>query len=105
MNSPSTPPASFFGFLLRLYWMFLGNVVLLFLLYLIFDRKAAFPARFDALYLGTVASIVAARYIDIRYLKGETGDGRPATLKDWRNHATTVTVAGAIAWGLLRTTV
>ncbi len=86
------------GVLLRLYWMFLGNVALIFLLAMIYVRRVPFASRLDAIYLLAVASLLAARYVDIRFLNGETGDGKPATLTHWRRYALLVGSVGLGAW-------
>jgi hypothetical protein len=36
--------------------------------------------------------------VDIRFLNGETGDGKPATLTHWRRYALLVGSVGLGAW-------
>ena len=90
------------GILARIYWMFVGNVLLLFILALIFERHPPFPAVLDAAYLSVVTSLVLVRYLDIRFLHGETGDGKPATLAHWGRYVMLITAAGTAAWFLAR---
>jgi hypothetical protein len=44
----------------------------------------------------------AIRYVDIAFLRGETGDGRPATMQDFWRYAVPLVVGGVGAWGLVR---
>lgn len=90
------------GFVVRLYWMLVGPVALLFLLFGIVDKRAAFPSWLDAAYWAVVASLVGARYADIRYLKGGSGDGEPATMADWRKYSVRLLGVGAGVWVVAR---
>lgn len=73
-----------FGILLRLFWM-LGGVAIL-----IFDGMAIVlkgnRALTIVLYWLTVVAIIAARLVDIRFFRGETYNGKPATMKHWIRH-------------------
>ncbi len=88
------PPA---GCLLRLFWMLIGNVLLLFCAYGVFQHRSSVLGMADALYWAIVGSLLAARYVDIRYLHGTTSDGDPATMTHWRRYAT---VLGVVSTGL-----
>ncbi len=84
------------GCLTRLYWIFLGNALLFFAVGMLIDKRPKFPALLDAVCLFAMVSLVAVRYIDIRYYKGETGDGTLATMEQWRKYAL-ILVTGSIA--------
>lgn len=91
------------GCLTRLYWMFAGNALAVILLGLLLRDRTEFPSLPDAGYLLTLASLVAVRYVDIRHLKGRTGDDHaPATLGDWRKYAALTAGAGLGAWAAVR---
>jgi hypothetical protein len=92
------------GVLARLYWMFFGNLILVFLLIFIFEKGPGFPSLHDAAYLVTLVSLLIIRYLDIRFLKGETGEGKPATMTDWRHHAVLVSSVATGAWIVARAT-
>jgi hypothetical protein len=102
MKDPKDVTPGGVGLLLRLYWLFLGNVLLLFLLVFIIEKRPGLPSLFDAAYFAALISLITVRYVDIRFLKGETGEGKPATMADWRTHALIVGPVGAGAWLLVR---
>lgn len=84
--------------LARLYWMFLGNIVLLFLLIFIVEKHAKMFGFLDIAYWTVVASLVLVRYADVRYLHGETGFGQPATMLHWRHYTELLALVSAVAW-------
>ena len=102
MTDQKEAPISGTGFLVRLYWMGIGNVLLLFLFFFIVEKRLIFPSLLDAAYLVALASLILIRYVDIRFLNGETGDGKPATLTHWRRYAMIIGSAGGAAWLLAR---
>jgi len=84
------------GCLLRVFWMLLGNLLLLAAAYAITQSPALLgPA--DALFWLCVGLLLAARYVDVKHFKGRTAEGRPATLADWRRYAL---LLGGISLGL-----
>ena len=96
-DQPPVEYSSEAGCLLRLYWMFLGNALLAIVLAYLIQKHPPFPSLLDAGYLFSLASVVAARYVDIRHMKGETCEGGvPATLSDWRKYAVLI-VAGCVS--------
>jgi hypothetical protein len=95
-SPPEYDPAS--GCLLRVFWMMIGNVLLVFCAYAIFQNRQSLLGVADAFFWATAVSLLAARYTDIRYLRGRTADGNPASLVHWRRYAATVLVASAILW-------
>ncbi len=102
-DQPPVAYSSEAGCLLRLYWMFLGNALLAFLLAYLIQKHPLFPSPLDAAYLFSLASVVAARYIDIRHMKGETGEGgAPATISDWRKYAALIVAGSVSAWVVVR---
>ena len=89
------PPA---GCFLRLFWMMIGNFILLFCATTIAQNQSSFLGVADAFYWATVGGILAARYVDIRYLKGLTADGDPASMLHWRRYAVLLGVAATVLW-------
>jgi len=87
------PPA---GCFLRLFWMMIGNVVLLFCVYGIIQHRSSVLSIADAFYWAIVGSLLAARYVDIRYLYGTKADGDPATMAHWRRYATVLGVVSVM---------
>ena len=88
------PPA---GCFLRVFWMIIGNAILLACAYGVLQHRSSLLSIADALYWAVVGSLLAARYVDIQYFLGTTSDGDPATMAHWRRYAT---VLGMISIGL-----
>ena len=89
------PPA---GCFLRLFWMLIGNLILLFCAYSITQNRSSFFSVADAFYWAAVGCLLAVRYADIRYLKGLTADGDPASMAHWRRYAGLVLIASTCLW-------
>jgi len=89
------PPA---GCLLRLFWIMIGNAVLLFCAYAIVQHRSSMFGMADAFYWAIVGSLLAARYVDIRHFCGTTADGEPATMVHWRRYAIVLGVVSAGLW-------
>ena len=89
------PPA---GCLLRLFWMVVGNVILLFCAYGIIQHPSSLLGIADVFYWAIVGSLLAARYVDIRYFQGTTSDGDPASLADWRRYTVVVVLVTTGLW-------
>jgi hypothetical protein len=90
------------GFFARLYWMFIGNAILFFLLVYIVEKRVLFPSLWDAACWLTLASLIVVRYADIRFLNGETNQGEAATMSDWWRYSKWVAVAGGGLWLIAR---
>ena len=72
------------AFLVRISWFAVIPVALFFIFVYIIKEHATFPSVLDAVYWVLVLALSAIRFMDVRYLGGETGEGKPATMKDWR---------------------
>ena len=91
------------GCLTRLYWMFLGNGVLAISFALLIDRHPRFPSLLDLACLVSCAALIAVRYVDVRYMEGETGDGGArATMGDWKRYALLLALGSAAFWLIVR---
>jgi hypothetical protein len=84
MAEPETDRTPVAGCLARLFWMAGGLLALIFLSFSIFKHHA-FSIR-DLAFLLIVLCLVLIRYVDIRYLHGETAEGEPATMSHWRRY-------------------
>jgi len=82
---------------LRLFWMFVGNMVLGVSALLIVQTGASF-SPIDILYWLTVPLLVAARYADICWFKGATAYGEPASMAHWRRYTIGLLLFSAGAW-------
>jgi hypothetical protein len=92
------PPA---GCLLRIFWMLLGNALLAGCALVVVQNRSSFFGIADAAYWATVASLLAARYVDIRHFRGTTAEGEPATMAHWRRYAVAVALVSACLWAVV----
>lgn len=86
------------GCLLRIFWMIIGNVILLFSAYGITQQQDSLLSIADIFYWVFVAALLGARYADIRYFGGMTAEGAPATIADWRRYALVVLIICTGLW-------
>lgn len=98
---PTKPESSggCLSILVRLTWIF-GASLLVFCAIFIAQGKA--PGLADTIFLLITLGLILARYVDIRYLKGETADNQPATLKHWRRYSVIVLVVAGFLYALAR---
>jgi hypothetical protein len=97
-DDPHTP-SSFTGLLLRIWWMFLGNGALLVVAALMVIERNALPSSLDAAFAVVVASLFAARLVDIRHFGGSTAEGARAGMSDFRRYALRLLAGSAAIWG------
>lgn len=86
----------------RLYWMFVGNALPLFMLLFIIRGKPSFPSWVDAAHWTSVALLLAVRYLDIRHLNGLTSDGQPASMTTWRRYCGLICGVWGGIWLVIR---
>mgnify|MGYP001559627505 FL=1 len=98
----STKTDSGAGCLLRLFWMAFGNILLFCTLGLLLKNKPAFPSLFDAAIAVILLLLVLARFLDIRFCKGQTANDTPADMSHWRRYALIVSASGGLLWGVTR---
>jgi hypothetical protein len=79
--------------------MVLGNGALFFMAAHIAMTGSALSAV-DLAFWGTVALLVALRYLDIRGLGGLTATHEPATMSHWRRYAILLLVVSFLAWAI-----
>ena len=102
MPDPAVVPLGRAGMLARVYWMGCGDPLLLLLLLVIIAKHPKLPSLLDAAFFVAVASLILVRYVDIRFLNGQTGEGKPATLADWRRYALLIATVTLGAWLVAR---
>jgi len=98
MAQPSVPQNSSAGCLVRLFWMFMGNIILFLCITYIFHNRVRGLALVDLGYWLTVVAMVAARWVDISSYHGDTVTGEPATLSHWRRYTVLLVVGALIVW-------
>ncbi len=84
----------------RLWWMLLGNGILAFCVIFIFENKSGFLHAADWVFWIAVATLVVVRYLDIRFLHGETAAGGPASLRHWVKYVILLLVSSTAVWAL-----
>lgn len=99
MAAPEKTNTPFAGCFCRLIWMLVGIVILLFLGIEIVRRPGF--SGVDAAAGAVVAGMILARFVDVRYLNGQTADGKPATMADWRRYSVRLAALALVLWGLL----
>lgn len=78
------------GCLVRLFWAFFGNAALFILGVYIYEQQAQALSIFDGLYFLILAAIILSRFLDIRFLNGETVYGHPASLRHFRKYVAVI---------------
>ena len=82
--------------LARLFWMFGGVAALLFCAIYIVLRRATFVVYL--IYVIVTIGLIAVRFIDIKYLKGEKMNGERASLSNWRRYALMLLIFAGILY-------
>ncbi|MBZ5499368.1 MAG: hypothetical protein LAP85_23465 [Acidobacteriia bacterium] len=85
---------------LRLTWMALGNAALFLCAALV--AKGTAPVVMDIIFFAVTIVLIVVRYIDITRFKGQTSEGKPATLAHWRRYALLTAVISTGIWVLAR---
>lgn len=99
MTEPETDRTPVAGCFSRLFWMFGGLIGLIFLSFSIYNSHS-FSIR-DLAFGLLVLCLVLVRYVDIRYLQGQTAEGNPATMADWRRYCVGLLSGALAAWLIL----
>ncbi len=88
------------GVLLRLWWMLIGNLILVLCLIFIVQHHGVFFHAADPVFGGAVISLILARYVDIRCCRGLTATGTPATMRTWVRYTVFLAVGAPVVWAL-----
>jgi hypothetical protein len=99
-SKPSSPSSSLSAAAARLFWMIFGTGFLIGLsLYIAFNpgQSVLVPS---CLYLLNLVCMILVRFIDIRFLNGQTADGEPATMQNWARYSIILSVIAAVLWGV-----
>lgn len=90
---------SLFGAALRLTWMILGYAAMGILAMIIaVDSQGTFTWR-DIAIACVAILIIVARYVDITRYHGQTAEGAPATMDNFKRYAVKVALGTPAAWG------
>jgi hypothetical protein len=91
-------PGSAAGTLARLWWMLIGNFLMVICLVFILHNRKSFFHPADPVFAFAVVSLVLARFIDIRFCHGLTATGVPASMRTWKRYAAMLVSGAAVAW-------
>ena len=92
--------SSVLGLLARLFWMLVGNAILVISGVSILHNEKGFHTA-DAIFWITAAILIPVRYLDIKFWEGGTSTGGPATMTDWRRYVVTLTGISGGIWAIL----
>jgi hypothetical protein len=100
---PTNPPKSqrsdpLLGCVLRLAWMGGLPAVLFFSALFLADGRTIAGIPPTLILAATVTLAVEVRWVDVVVAKGQTAEGQPATLRDWRRYAVILTATAAGLW-------
>jgi hypothetical protein len=98
INQPIDKQSGIWALLLRPFWMFLGNFVLLISAANIFAGESKTSYVSDLIFWTGVISLVIVRFIDIKFLDGQTATGQPASIKHWLRYAIVLVIISAVIW-------
>ena len=101
-RDPLPQQDSLLGCLVRITWMGGGLAVIFLSAVRIAEKRPLFGVSADiALWLAALAAI-AVRFVDVRFLAGQTAAGQPATLAHWRRYALVLVATAAAVWAAAR---
>jgi len=101
----STEPAaskqdSIAGLLARMFWMLIGNMVLVISIIIIIQHKGPMFHAADVVFWVTIAALILVRYLDIKFWGGMTAAGGPATIANWNRYAAALLIGSVGVWAL-----
>jgi hypothetical protein len=86
--------------LARIFWMFLGNFTLMVCAANIFMGESKSTRTSDIIFWCVVPAMIIIRFLDIKFLDGQTATGKPATLSHWRKYAVLLIIVSATIWAV-----
>ena len=96
----SPTPASGVGCAVRLAWLAVGPLVVMFTAAVIARHDRTSVAFASAIFWGTVLAMLGLRYLDVTKLGGMTADGNPASRADLKQYVIRGLLAAAALYGL-----
>lgn len=84
--------------IVRLFWIGFGNFGLFALALFIGKSKHGLFSLYDLLFGSLVVLCILVRYLDIAYFHGDTANGKPATMRDWRRYVVLLVLASLVIW-------
>ena len=97
-NQPIDKQSGILAIFVRPFWMFLGLFALLICAANIFMGESKSTRTSDIIFWCLVAAMIIVRFLDIKFLDGQTATGEPASIKHWRRYAIVLVVISAAIW-------
>jgi len=97
-NHPIDKQGGILAILARPFWMFLGNFVLMICAANILIGESRSTRASDIILWCTVSAMIIVRFLDIKFLDGQTAAGKPASIKHWLRYAVMLVVISAVIW-------
>ena len=88
--------------LARIFWMFLGNFALMICAVTILIGEGGSTRIPDIIFWCVVPAMIIVRFLDIKFLDGQTVTDKPATLVHWRKYTILLVICAAIIWSAVR---
>ena len=104
-NQPMDKQSGVLAILARPFWMFLGNFALMICAANVLMGEGGSTRISDIIFWCAVAAMLAVRFLDIKFLDGQTATGEPATLAHWRKYAVLLIIFSAVLWSVAHATV
>jgi hypothetical protein len=102
MSKEDLPPSAEYadpkGCLARVVWMLFGNLLLAVLVLSIARVPPWTPSWLDVVFWFVVLGAIAARYVDVTKLDGQTVKGAPATMTHVRRYAALLAGIALTGW-------
>jgi len=89
---------SIFGLLIRIFWMLLGNAILLISTIFIIQGESWKFHTADVVFWVIVAALLLARYLDIKFFGDSASTGAPASMVHWRKYAAILLICSIVVW-------
>ena len=84
----------------RVLWMMLGPLILVLLTFVIVSTGSGWLTWADIAFVGVLASMLLARWVEFQRGHPQTATGEPATPTDLRRYVRTILPVGATVWFL-----
>jgi hypothetical protein len=99
-NQPIDKQSGILAIFARPFWMFLGNFALMICAANIFMGESSSTRTSDIVFWCVVPAMIIVRFLDIKFLDGQTSTGEPATLSHWFKYAILLIIISAIIWAV-----
>ncbi len=87
--------------LARTFWMLVGNAILIISAAYILTNKVDITHTVNFIFWGDVAALIIVRYLDIKFLNGQTAAGVPASIRHWVKYSTIILIVSIVIWLLM----